>query len=115
MGKDFHRAFKIVNETKLQSFQFKNIHNITPCRKYLRQTQLADDDLCSHCGTTNDIFHFFFNCNLVKTLGEMTSPQRKRCWGWTIFLQLDALRTSYYFTSDFSSTASGCSTTTEWT
>lgn len=62
------RIFKTVKETKLQSFQFKVIHAITPFRKYLRQLRLADDDLCAHCGTTDDLFHFFFECKLVQNL-----------------------------------------------
>lgn len=62
------RVFKTVRETKLQSFQFKVIHAITPCRKYLKQLRLADDDLCAYCDTTDDLFHFFFKCKLVKSL-----------------------------------------------
>lgn len=57
-----------MRETKLQSFQFKVIHAITPCRKYLHQLRLADDDLCPHCQTKDDLFHFFFKCQLVQAL-----------------------------------------------
>lgn len=62
------RVFRTVKETKLQSFQFQVLHAITPCRKYLRQLRLADDDLCTHCRITDYIFHFFFKRDLVKTL-----------------------------------------------
>lgn len=62
------RVFKTVKETKLQSFQFKVIHAITPCRKYLRQLRIADDELCANCGITDDLFHFFFRCDLVRAL-----------------------------------------------
>lgn len=60
------RMYRTVKETKLQSFQFKVIQAITPCRKYLRQLRLADDDLCTHCGVSEDLFHFFFECQLVR-------------------------------------------------
>lgn len=40
---------------------------ITPCRKYLKQLRIAEDDLCPHCGITDNIFHFFFECDLIQT------------------------------------------------
>lgn len=59
------RVYAPTRETKLQSFQFKILHAITPCRKFLRQIRITDDDLCPHCGVTDDIPHFFFQCRLV--------------------------------------------------
>lgn len=56
------RAFAITSDTKLQSLQFKIIHAITLCRKYLRQITVVDDEKCTHCGEVDDITHFFFLC-----------------------------------------------------
>lgn len=61
------RAYGTTRETKLQSLQFKILHVITPCRKYLRQIRIAEDDNCTQCGQTDDIMHFFFLCPLIKT------------------------------------------------
>lgn len=60
------RVYATTRETKLQSFQFKVIHAITPCRKFLRQIRIADDDLCPKCAITDHIPHFFFQCSLVQ-------------------------------------------------
>lgn len=60
------RAYITTRETKLQSLQFKILHSITPCRKYLRQIRKVDDEHCPQCGEVDDLTHFFFSCPKVK-------------------------------------------------
>lgn len=61
------RAYITTKETKLQSLQFKIIHAVTPCRKYLRQIRVVEDESCTWCGEVDDINHFFFLCPRIKT------------------------------------------------
>lgn len=61
------RADVTTKETKLQSLQFKILHTITPCRKYLRQIRIMEDEHCPQCGQVDDITHFFFLCPGVQT------------------------------------------------
>lgn len=60
------RIYATTRETKFQSFQYKIIHAITPCRKFLKQLRIVDDDRCPHCGITDDIVHFFCQCEKVQ-------------------------------------------------
>lgn len=61
------RVYITTKETKLQSLQFKILHAITPCRKYLRQIRIVQDEHCLQCGEVDDIDHFFFLCPVVQT------------------------------------------------
>lgn len=61
------RPYITTQETKLQSLQFKILHAITPCKKYLRQIRILDDEHCPHCGEIDDLNHFFFLCPLVQS------------------------------------------------
>lgn len=50
-------SFRSTRETKLQSFQFKLLHRILPCRKYLRTIRISED--------------FFFYCPRVREFWKM--------------------------------------------
>lgn len=67
-----HRSpFRFTRETKLQSFQFKLLHRILPCRKYLRTIRITEDDKCPSCGEVDTLSHFFFHCLQVQTFWTM--------------------------------------------
>ena len=50
-------------ETKLQTLQFKTIHRIVPCRKWLYTQQVIDSPNCNACGDPEDIVHYFIHCS----------------------------------------------------
>ena len=57
----FTRTFKVVRETKLQSFQFKLIHRIITCnKKKLHDMKIKVSPQCSYCDDIDDISHFLF-------------------------------------------------------
>lgn len=62
------RIYLTTKETKFHSFQFKILHAITPCKKFLKRIRVAVSELCDHCGVLDDLFHFFFHCSLVQRL-----------------------------------------------
>lgn len=64
----YRSAFRSVRETKLQSFQFKLLHRIIPCSKYLKTIRVKDDDKCPACGEVDSLSHFFYFCPLVQLI-----------------------------------------------
>lgn len=62
------RIYQTTKETKFHSFQFKILHAITPCKKFLKRIRMVDSDLCDHCGVPDDLLHFFFHCAFVQKL-----------------------------------------------
>lgn len=56
------RTFSALRETKIQSFQFKLLHRITPCRAYLRRIKVYDSDKCPFCSLPDSLLHFFYSC-----------------------------------------------------
>ena len=45
----FEMPFKITHETKLQSFQYRVIHRIIPCNKWLHMVNIKANDMDRYC------------------------------------------------------------------
>ncbi len=63
----FQLPFKTLRETKMQSFQFKLLHRLTPCRKNLAKWKISDTEYCQFCPEVDNIQHFFVYCEKVKS------------------------------------------------
>jgi hypothetical protein len=62
----FNLPFKTCRETKLQSFQYRLIHRIIPCNKWLFNLKILDSNMCSFCNKEIDtIQHFFLLCENI--------------------------------------------------
>ena len=61
----FRLPFYTVRETKIQSFQYKIIHRIINCNKKLYEMKIKPSPLCDHCGSVDNIPHFFVLCPIV--------------------------------------------------
>ena len=57
---------KSVRDTKLQSFQYKILYNLTPCNLYLNKIGKSDTRNCETCNEMDDIPHYFFECKQVE-------------------------------------------------
>lgn len=66
----YRSPYRCSRETKLQSFQFKLLHRILPCNKYLRNIRIKDSDLCEYCAVTDTLSHFLFYCQKVTVFWE---------------------------------------------
>jgi len=62
--------FKCTKNTKLQSFQYKIVHNILTTQKTLKVCKIAENDTCAYCGQdVETIQHLLFSC-----------PYTRRSW-----------------------------------
>lgn len=64
------RPFKIVRDTKTQSFQYRVIHRTITCNKKLHEMKIKNSPICNYCASTDDICHFFVHCQDVKLFWE---------------------------------------------
>lgn len=62
----FLLPYVITHEVQLQSFMFKIIYRVIPCRVYLAQIKAYESEACPRCADTDDMLHFFFECQVVK-------------------------------------------------
>jgi hypothetical protein len=60
----------VVKETKLRTFQYKTIYNLTPCALYLKRIGKADSDKCPDCGELDEIIHYFGECSFLQTFWQ---------------------------------------------
>ena len=59
----FHCTFTFCRETKLQTFQYRILHRIIPCRKWLFNIKISDTNICPFCTLYIDTLpHFFLLC-----------------------------------------------------
>ena len=64
----FQRSYQSLQETKIQSLQFKIIHRIINCNKKLFDMKIKETPKCSYCDAIDDIPHFFMRCENVLDL-----------------------------------------------
>jgi hypothetical protein len=64
--KEIFRNVSVVKESKLRTFQYKIIYNLTPCRLYLKRIGKADSDRCPECGELDEITHYFGECRSLQ-------------------------------------------------
>lgn len=53
-------------DTKLQAFQYKLIHRIIPCNRYLHKIRIKETDTCTYCDESDTLQHFFWSCTAVE-------------------------------------------------
>lgn len=58
--------YRTTRDTKFQAFQFKLIHCVLPCNRYLYNQRIKESDTCSYCKGTDDLQHFFWSCPSVE-------------------------------------------------
>ena len=62
----FKLPFKTVRNTKIQTFQYRLIHRIIPCNKWLHNIKIKNSPECNYCNNTDNLPHFFLQCPEVK-------------------------------------------------
>ena len=72
-GNYFEMPYKIVRDTKMQTFQYKILHNLIPCRAKLYIWKISDNSNCAACGEHDSQNHFFFDCPVSKVFLEHVS------------------------------------------
>ena len=69
---DFNEFFLIAHKTgevKLQSFQYKILHRIFPCRYMLHKWKIKESNKCE-CGEVDTVEHYFFYCSESKKVWD---------------------------------------------
>lgn len=65
-NKGYSLPFKTVRETKIQAFQYKVLHRLLPCNKYLKIIKVKEEDTCISCPEVDTLEHFLFLCPRVQ-------------------------------------------------
>jgi hypothetical protein len=55
----------LIRDTKIRTFQYKIIMNLIPCNLYLYKIGQSNSFLCDTCNATDNITHYFYDCNPV--------------------------------------------------
>ncbi len=61
----FRSPYIACRETKLQAMQYKIIHRIIPCNKWLFNQKINDSPNCIKCSKIDDIIYNFIRCSGV--------------------------------------------------
>lgn len=60
------RIFHTTRETKVQSFQYKILNRVIPCRVFLKRLRISETDECNFCKAKDTVPHFLFTCEVVR-------------------------------------------------
>jgi hypothetical protein len=61
----------LIKEMKLSSFQYKIVHRIIACKRYVAKGNKEISELCESCNISDTIEHFFIECPEVNRLWHM--------------------------------------------
>lgn len=53
-------------ETKMHSFQYRVLHRLITCNKYLHKLKICDDPKCTYCREEDTMVHFLIDCPPVQ-------------------------------------------------
>jgi hypothetical protein len=59
---DIFTVPKVIQDTKIRSFQYKILFNLIPCNLYLKRINKSETDLCPFCPELDDLIHYFLEC-----------------------------------------------------
>jgi hypothetical protein len=62
----FELPYKVLRDTKMQTFQYSILHRIFPCGAALHTWRLTEDSNCTYCSAHDCLSHFFFDCPVAK-------------------------------------------------
>ena len=69
----FELPYKVLRDTKMQTFQYKILHKIIPCGAALHTWKITDNSNCTYCGLYDGLSHFFFDCQVTKEFWNQVS------------------------------------------
>ncbi len=67
----FKLPFSMLRNTKIQPFQYKILHRVILCNKWLYNIKTKESAICNYCNKVDDIPHFFRKCSKVKEFWNM--------------------------------------------
>lgn len=70
--------YRAARDTKLQAFQFRVIHRILACNKFLNNIRIRPTDTCSFCPLPDTIQHFLIECPQTKIFWDNLSESFDR-------------------------------------
>ena len=63
----YRMPYLITRDTKVQSFQYKILHQFFPCNYWLSKWNIDIEENCDMCGHCDTIEHYFIFCCISKT------------------------------------------------
>jgi hypothetical protein len=79
-------AFKITQETKLQSFQFSLLYRFVPYKKRLCLMGLEEVNTCDYCELSDTLIHRFVTCPTVMEFWGCLETWWNECFSCTLHL-----------------------------
>ena len=74
-------------ETKLILLQWKILHKIYPCNKYLHQVKLSESEMCIDCNSVDTFRTLFWECTIIKRLWSEVEQDMHRLLKTRVKLQ----------------------------
>ncbi len=96
----FKLSYFCTRETKLQSLQFKIMHRIIPCKKWLRDKKVINSPSCEMC-KEDDMTHHFTECSGLNNLWNIFENWWNRTSTYQIQLSNKLIMFGIYYDDTF--------------
>jgi hypothetical protein len=93
LAKNIFTIPKVVRNTKIRAFQYKVLYKLVPCNLYLKKIQRSDTDKCNKCNILDDLKHYFYKCQEIKSFWNRFCTWWKEITGEEI--ELDEIKIIY--------------------
>ena len=77
---------KKIFDKNVSEFNFKLLHNLLTCNKYVNKWNKDLDKNCSNCNAEEDIKHLIFDCDIVKPIWSKISLLINKEVTWKIIV-----------------------------
>ena len=76
----YTRPFDLLIDTRTIEFQYRCVHDLLVNNYWLSKWKIADSDLCRLCKAhSENIFHMFWECNLIQTFWSDCNDFCRKC------------------------------------
>jgi hypothetical protein len=84
--KDIFKIPRLIKNTKIITFQYKVLYNLVPCNLYLNRITKSDTNKCNVCQQLDDIMHYLYECEDLRTFWNTFNRWWKNFEGDNIIL-----------------------------
>jgi hypothetical protein len=105
---------KVIQDTKIRTFQYKILFNLIPCNLYLKRIKRSDTDKCFNCNLLDDIAHYFYECRENRNFWNSFTKWWENITGNVVSINSKVTRLGYLEDDTKKDTLNACLLLAKW-
>ena len=105
---------KVIQDTKIRTFQYKILFNLIPCNLYLKRIKRSDTDKCDNCNLLDDLIHYFYECQVNRNFWNSFTIWWKNITGDEVLINSKVIKVGYLEEIKQRDTLNACLLLAKW-